>query len=41
MIIVKDLMKRGDLFYHLSKLKSKNGRFYPENAIKRIAYEVL
>jgi hypothetical protein len=39
--IVIDLMKRGDLFFHLTKLKIKNGRFFPEKAIKRIAYEIL
>lgn len=36
-----DLMKKSDLYFHLCRLQKKNGRFYPEVAIKRIAYELL
>jgi hypothetical protein len=36
-----DLMKKSDLYFHLCRLQKKNGRFYLEAAIKRIAYELL
>lgn len=36
-----DKMEKGDLYFHLCRLDKKNGRYFHENAIKRIAYEIL
>ncbi len=38
---VMDLMAKGDLYFHLCRLDKKNGRYFQETAIKRIAYELL
>jgi serine/threonine protein kinase len=41
MYLVMDLMKKGDLFFHLCRIDKKNGRFFQTKAIKKIAYELL
>jgi hypothetical protein len=38
MYLIMDLMKNGDLYFHLCRIQKKYGRFFPEQAIKVIAY---